>query len=377
MGIFFIIIALFYALFLFFLNKNRRAFLLGIFVLLTGFMMSAFYWLAAMRETKYLNLSFLISMRYDFHKNFISLRQLFCLPWDHTTDIDGLSLQIGYAAYFIVSFFVFWGSLAAGSETASAWGETGGNSGVVAHYFFFLIIGFIAVLFTLPVSRILWEHADILRFVQLPWRFLTIAAFMVSLSAGSSILLFKKKKTGLLFIGVVAFFIILSPLKYYWHVNFQAVDQTAVQNKLSSYIFIGEGERTPKWIKVPPLAVPSQKFEIVHGNGLLSQYRTTNSIDHLVQVAANQPLLICFHTFYFPGWRAFVDGREAEIYADNPLGVIVFFVPQGEHTLRVVFGPTPVRIAGMIISWSGVILFLGMILWMKLPKRRLKSKSTG
>lgn len=351
MGMFFIIIALFYVLLLFLLNKNRRAFFLGISILLLGLMMSSFYWLPALWETKYLNLNFLISMRYDFHKNFISLAKLLCVPWDRTKDIDSLSLQIG-TMQLILLFLSLLIPLRIFRK----------NSSIVMHYFFFLIVGFIAVVLTLPVSKILWEHMNILRFIQLPWRFLTIVAFAVSLLAGSSVMLIRRGSVSLLFLGVVTFLIVLSPIRYYSSGNFKIIDQADVKKNLSNYAFLGEGERTPKWIKVPLLVAPSHKFEIVWGSGQFSHYRSNNPIDHLVQVVANQPLLACFHTFYFPGWQVYIDKKETKIYPNNIYGLILFAVPLGEHTVRVIFGPTPIHIAGMMISWMGVILLLGGIL---------------
>ena len=63
--------------------------------------MSAFYWMPAIWDQRYLNLSFFISMRNDFHKNFISLGQLFHLPWGPVADSDGISFQIGLIYVFL------------------------------------------------------------------------------------------------------------------------------------------------------------------------------------------------------------------------------------------------------------------------------------
>lgn len=351
MSMFFVIISLFYALLLFFLNKkDRQAFFWSVFVLLTGLIMSAFYWLPAIWDTRFLHLNFIISMRYDFHKNFISLAQLFSVPWDHAKDMDGLSFSIGLAQIctlvlsFLVPLRIFKKDIR-----------------LAAHYFFFLIVGFAAILLTLPLSHVVWEHMNLLRFIQLPWRFLTIVVFAVSLLAGSSVLLFQKVNVRHLFFGLVVVFSIILPVRYYWFGNFTAIDQTALINGLSGFAFLGEGERTPKWIEAPPLAVPPQKFQVLQGQGQLSSYGSRSPIDQVVRVSAGGPLLVCFHTFYFPGWRVYIDDQETQIFPNNRYGLILFVVPQGEHALRAVFGLTPVRTAGLIISWMGIVLLLGGI----------------
>jgi hypothetical protein len=317
-------------------------------------MLSAFYWLPAIEETKYLNLNFLISMRYDFHKNFISLGQLFCVPWDHSKDIDGLSLQIGLVQYvllllsLLLPFVIF-----------------KNHSDLKRHYFFFLTAGLVTTILTLSASNVLWEHLNTLRFVQLPWRFLTIVTFVVSLLGGGAVMLFKNKTVSSLFLTAVTLLIILSPIGYYRSGHFKVIDQLAVKNNLSKYVFLGEGERTPQWIKDPPLTIPSQKLEIIRGNGQTTQLRSNSPIDNLFELTCDQPILLCFHTFYFPGWRVFIDGKETKIYPDNIYGQIVFIAPSGEHALRIIFGSTPIRIVGMIISWIGAILALSGIICFK------------
>lgn len=71
---------------------------------------------------------------------------------------------------------------------------------------------------------------------------------------------------------------------------------------------------------------------------------------------------VIYHVFYFPGWRAEVDGRPVRIEAGSD-GLIRFQVPLGEHTLRVHFGLTGPRLAGNLIAWAcalavAVLLFL-------------------
>jgi hypothetical protein len=63
------------------------------------------------------------------------------------------------------------------------------------------------------------------------------------------------------------------------------------------------------------------------------------------------------HQFRFPGWRAWVDGKPADLGVapyipeqQAALGFMVVAVPPGEHTVGIAFGPTPVRLVAVAIS---------------------------
>jgi hypothetical protein len=55
-------------------------------------------------------------------------------------------------------------------------------------------------------------------------------------------------------------------------------------------------------------------------------------------------------TFYFPGWRAWVDGKEAPLKAQEGTGAILLDVRPGKHDVRLKFTDTPPRTAGKMLS---------------------------
>src|SRR5436853_2172738 len=65
-------------------------------------------------------------------------------------------------------------------------------------------------------------------------------------------------------------------------------------------------------------------------------------------------------TYDFPGWAAEIDGASAEIHRENTKGLISINVPEGEHTVRVTFRNTPLRLRAeqLSIVSSGVIVML-------------------
>ncbi len=323
-------------------DREGRAYrilsVMGMFVI--GLMMSSFFWLPALLEKKFLGLEFLVSMRYDFHKNFISLGDLF-QPFN-TNTADNVSFQVG-----IIHSLLCLGTLACLPKILKI------NRRLGLGYVFFLVVGLMAVFFTLPYSRLFWENIGILSFIQFPWRFLAIIVFAMSLLCGSVAVLIKDpmvRKVFLIIVGLLAIF-----------VSFKSSSKpvfVASERTVEDFLAMGEGEYTPKWIKIPPAKRPDRKFEIVRGTGQLGEERSLGPVNYQTMFQASSPCLLSFNTFYFPGWHVYMDGQPIKPYLDNSFGLILFLVPPGNHDIQVIFGQTPVRVAGMIISWLGFVLLL-------------------
>ncbi|NLF14780.1 MAG: hypothetical protein GX597_23570 [Anaerolineaceae bacterium] len=114
-----------------------------------------------------------------------------------------------------------------------------------------------------------------------------------------------------------------------------------------------------------PLAqsgVPGAVVETVHQGGHRQTVRVT--------AAAAGPLR--FHTYYYPGWRAYVDGASVDIRPEGPLGVITLDLPAGDHTVSIRFGETPLRRTSNWVSLASVV---GLVL-LCLPRRRHPNSRT-
>jgi len=343
MSMVFFPIAIAFVFYLYF-TENRSSWIfpvLGMFVI--GLMMSSFFWLPALIEKKFLNLGFLISMRYDFHKNFVSAGQLF---WPFNKNVvDDLSFQIG-----VVHTLLCLGTLACIGKIFKV------NRRLGSGYIFFLGITLAAIFLTLPYSHMFWERIKMLSFIQFPWRILAIIVFTMSFLGGSIVLLIKDptiRNIVIIAIGLSTILIYLNSVSKPTFVN---------EQKIEDFLAMGEGEYTPRWIMIPPNNAPAQKFEIVYGAGQLGQEKVVTPVESEIEFQTSETSLLCFHSFYFPGWHVYIDGRSTKPYLNNPFGVILFSVPPGDHHIRVVLGSTLIRIAAMIVSWLGFIVLLGVII---------------
>ena len=90
----------------------------------------------------------------------------------------------------------------------------------------------------------------------------------------------------------------------------------------------------------------------------------------LIQLNLTQPKILTFYTFYFPGWRVYVDGVKTSIEFQDPnsRGLITYNVSKGEHNVKIVFEDTKVRLLGKILS----LFFIGVFLVAILFRKRIK-----
>ena len=80
------------------------------------------------------------------------------------------------------------------------------------------------------------------------------------------------------------------------------------------------------------------------------------SVERVVDVKAEKPVVVRFRTFNFPGWSAYLDGARAEISEETDTRAIMVHVPPGNHRLELLFKDTPVRCYGKLISLVSFIL---------------------
>lgn len=85
-------------------------------------------------------------------------------------------------------------------------------------------------------------------------------------------------------------------------------------------------------------------------------------------IVQSPQLLILLQNNYV-GWKAYIDGRETELFLSNYMTMSVFF-PPGQHEVEFVYKNTPVVIGGLIsYSVFGILLMALSILWIKESKQ--------
>lgn len=73
----------------------------------------------------------------------------------------------------------------------------------------------------------------------------------------------------------------------------------------------------------------------------------------------------------YVGWKAYIDGKEAEIFLSNYMTMSIVF-PNGKHTVEFIYKNKPVVIGGIIsYSFFFLILIVLSVIWIKENKRYL------
>lgn len=83
----------------------------------------------------------------------------------------------------------------------------------------------------------------------------------------------------------------------------------------------------------------------------------------IVKAAVNSPKFLVLSDSYYPGWKAYIDGRLDKIYAANYI-LRAVYLDSGEHTVRFVFDPFSFKL-GLGISLATLILILFYIVYIK------------
>lgn len=115
--------------------------------------------------------------------------------------------------------------------------------------------------------------------------------------------------------------------------------------------------------------IKKNKGEIIEGKGEI-KYQKVSNIERLYTVQANTKIRMADYTFYFPGWKVLVDGKDQLIQFQDPSyrGVITYEVPQGLHNIKVEFTKTKIRILGMIFSLISITTLFALVLLSKRKK---------
>jgi hypothetical protein len=95
-----------------------------------------------------------------------------------------------------------------------------------------------------------------------------------------------------------------------------------------------------------------------------------SSVEVVVGTNCDQPGLLVLTDTFYPGWKAYIDGKPAEILRTNGMfrGV---FLSSGNHTVRFVFLPLWFYVGVSLAAIGSVILLFGESL------SRLRRTSTG
>jgi len=370
------------------IRHAKRSFVILPFVI--AFLLSAFFWLPAIAESRYIQVergTLNAAMLYS--NNFVSMSELTAFP-RLPVDPDLLNppvvrpLSLAALALIVVVALVRFPFRPRSSEIPRA--QQAGPTPLLPHLLFFATLSLTATLLALPAARPLWDMLPLLRLTQFPWRILGPNSLFVALIAGS---LLAESSTPdkwqfaiwNLEFGAWGFLLCLTPFALilaglpFASPPFEAVPAAPTLADVARFetppTFIGTtttGEYLPIWVKQLPDTAPNRD-RLIRGEpidrfdapGAQVTTDAASGLHDLFTVTSAQPVTFVYRTFYFPGWRAMLDGQSAPIRITYPEGLMAVDLPGGTHTLAFQFGTTPPRVVGTVLSLAGLLAVLVLL----------------
>lgn len=232
--------------------------------------------------------------------------------------------------------------------------------------FTFWIFAFILILFLITkYSVLLWKYLPILNLNQFSTRFLLPMAFIASAISSIFVNYFEKKK---MIIAALILLTVLSTILNWGNRRMITdINDKWLLNNLPKSSYEGEalgGMGQPIWIpnngKTFVLVPPKSHAEIIKGEGKINLI-TRKTQYHEILTSSKTLLTVKDNTWFFPGWKAYVDNREIPInYATkNYPGIIKINVPIGMHDVVIKYDDLlPIKISKYLSVATLLFIFL-------------------
>jgi hypothetical protein len=166
---------------------------------------------------------------------------------------------------------------------------------------------------------------------------------------------------------VISLTMLLLDLKYIKYVYaFPHQKLIPVQTQISNL------EHLPIWAVKDNISsnTINYRIEIVKGEGT-SEILSWKSAERIIKIIAEEPIVAKIQTFYFPGWKAYLNGTEIAVQIESGTGAMLLDIPEGDHMLELKFVDTPVRYYGKLIS---LLSFVALGFFLLREKIRKSSK---
>ena len=360
--------------------------------------LAAVFWLPALIEKQYVILDQVVGYDdFDFHRHFLTLREL--LRPSPLLDLGALNPPLAYNlglpqwGLAVVGWLGSWrfkrgngrlkrnpraGFLSSPGLAGGAVADRPNQGGLAWSAGFMGVAALVLSFFTLEISSGVWEAIPLLRYVQFPWRLLGVAALPISWLVGAGVAAVGRRwrlwaASGMLALVLVgALPALYPPLWTPIQADFSPRDIIQLELDGVALGTTANREYTPVWVKSPPGASgavlasykgggPVDRFD---GGSLPegTSFRIVNSRtnEDIFEVVSSQSFTATIRRFYFPGWRAWIDGKPVDIVPSEPRGFITVPLPAGTHTLELRFGSTWPRRIGAIGSLAALVALVAV-----------------
>ncbi len=327
--------------------------------------LSAIFWLPMLLEQRYIVVEQWTSVAYNYQKHFVYLNQFFSPFWGYGYSGEGLADDMGFQLGLLPVFAAVVALILPGAHRARTW--------------FFLAAGVVVVAAMSPISAGFWNAAPIASLVQFPWRLLALSAIALAWLAGAALDAAmpadgRGDAYAALLMVVVALASAAYTLPQYTPRSISGESARAsVDFELVSYrdrtgymTWASEQPSGSPLVREYQTGAPLTRAVVLRGDAQIEPVRYGGEV-HQARVRAAGEAVIQFRVYYFPGWRANVDGRPVALWPEGPQALNTLAVPAGDHVVELRFEDTAVRAAAKGIT---LVSLLGLLAWIGWGWRR-------
>jgi hypothetical protein len=217
----------------------------------------------------------------------------------------------------------------------------------------FLVTGIVSSFLSYSKSSVIWQILPV-SFVQFPYRFLSL---VIICSAILSAYLISNLKSA----GKIVFTSVLVVLLIYY--AYPLISNVTYFNKGEGFYSTNEDTTTvkneymPLWVRRDPQLHFTDKVQIVSGDAKITNMLfNSKRITFDFKAMANS--LVRINTIYYPGWKVYLDGKETAISYNDTYGVMDLTVPKDTTRIELVFNETILRLLADFISLLSILLLV-------------------
>ena len=242
-------------------------------------------------------------------------------------------------------------------------------------------------------SQFIWDKFKYLWYLQFPWRFLSFTGIFISLVSAAGIYYLgkiiepKNKRIQMIFNLIIILLLVVTVVKYliyskphgektYDERKLTSFEEISWRVSKTSFEFAPVGIKTKKTELGTTTIGLNKKDLIKESFKVLSADKETTIVKTVInefskkefKIESKYPIEFRLNTFNFPGWQAFLNGKEIKINDNNDYKLITVLVPEGKHNLLFVFKNTLIRTISNSISLFVFAMILLFFL-IKIPKK--------
>ncbi len=245
-------------------------------------------------------------------------------------------------------------------------------------------------LLLLPLSAPAWERLPLLHYLQFPWRLQAVLTLVTAVLAAGNGLWWSRRRLGAGLVAAVAAATVVGGLGGLTTEPAHMPGNQAVlsESDISQQGLIEYDFQTALWLRehggewlleyLPVWALPRRSDFFLPAAPESAEPRTASIREAAVlsagplsldlRLTLDSPGSFTWHRFYFPGWTVTADGQPVAPRPGGPLGLLTVDLPAGEQRVELGLGYTEPIAWGAAVAAASVAVVVG---WSWLYRRRL------